>query len=127
MEPKIIRCIICASEFTDAESEGVISCPSCQTTSIPCLISDDVEIKINWHELRVLTIWAENWAKQIDKKKPEDTIPVEKSLYAIMVIAERLQKQFPDKTPLTLFSEIRELRKDYNIETDIDNDKLLGL
>jgi hypothetical protein len=121
---KTIRCTICGTEFLDYElPEGTCECPNCGTKSLPCDIKDDVSIKINWHELRILTIWAENWARQIDEKKPAD----EKRLLSIMTIAQRLEKQFPDKTPLTLFREIRELRKNYDIQTNIDNDKLLGL
>ena len=121
---KTVRCTICGKEFSDDElPEGTCECPNCGTKSLPCSIADDVSIKINWHELRILTIWAENWARQIDREEKKE----EKNLLCIMTIAERLQKQFPDKVKLTLFGEIRELRKDYNIETNIDDDKLLGL
>jgi predicted nucleic acid-binding Zn-ribbon protein len=121
---KTIRCTICGTEFSDDElPEGTCGCPNCGTKSLPCDIKDDVSIKINWHELRILTIWAENWAKYIDKTDQKE----EKLLLSIMTITQRLEKQFPDKTPLTLFREIRELRKNYDIETNIDNDKLLGL
>lgn len=121
---KTVRCSLCGKEFSDEELMNAIKCPSCGTKQLPCSISDDVEIKINWHELRVLMIWAENWARHCDNG---DNPPEEKMLLSIFTIAERLQKQFPDKTKLTLFSEIRELRKDYNIETDIDDDNLTGL
>ena len=121
---KTVRCSLCGKEFTDEEIEGVMKCPNCGTKSLPCAISDDVEIKINWHELRILVIWAENWARKCDA---EESDREEKMMLSIMTIAERLQRQFPEKTKLTLFAEIRELRKDYNIETNIDDDKLLGL
>lgn len=121
---KTIRCTLCGKEFSDEIiPEGTSECPNCGTKSLPCLIADDVNIKINWHELRILVIWAENWARHIDKTDPKE----EKLLLSVMTIAQRLEKQFPDKTRLTLFGEIRELRKDYDIQTDIDNDKLLGL
>ena len=124
---KTVRCTICGKEFSDDElPEGTCECPNCGTKSLPCSIVDDVNIKINWHELRILTIWAENWARQIDKQEPTD----EKRLLCIMTIAQRLQKQFPDKTPVTLFGEMKELRKHFgenNIVTDLDDDKLLGL
>jgi predicted nucleic acid-binding Zn-ribbon protein len=122
---KTIRCVLCGKEFTDDEIiEGTSKCPNCGTKSLPCLIADDVNIKINWHELRILVIWAENWARHCDNG---ENPPEEKMLLSIMTIAQRLQKQFPDKVKLTLFGEIRDLRKDFDIETDIDNDKLLGL
>ena len=122
---KTIRCVICGKEFTDEELRGVNKCPNCGTGSLPCAISEDVEIKINWHELRMLVIWAENWAKECDLKETDSS--KEKMLLSIMTIAQRLQKQFPDKTALTLFGEVRDLRKSFDIETDIDNDKQLGL
>ena len=120
-EKLIARCTSCSNEFSKIDMEGKSACPSCGTKAMPMSISDDVNVKINWHELRILVIWSENWARQMDKDN-EDTND-EKTLLAIMTIAERLQKQYPDKTKLTLFSEIRELRKDYEIESNLDNDK----
>ena len=121
---KTTRCIDCSSEFSDSEIEGAFACPSCGGKNVPMATSDDVTIKINWHELRVLGIFAENWARKINEDDPEGK---GRHPMTIMCIAERLQKQYPDKTPLTLFSEIRELRKDYEIDTDIDDDSHLGL
>lgn len=124
---KTVRCSICGKEFTDEEIEGVECCPKCGTKTIPCAISEDVQIKINWHELRMLCIWAESWARHCDNS---DEPTEEKMMLAVMTVAQRLQKQFPDKTPLTLFGEIKELRKEFgedNVVTDIDDDKQLGL
>ena len=70
---KTIRCVICGKEFSDDElPESTCECPNCGTKSLPCLIVDDVNIKINWHELRILTIWAENWARQIDRTEKKE-------------------------------------------------------
>lgn len=123
-----VRCIVCGKEFTNKEIEKATSCLNCGTESIPCAIKDDVDIKINWHELRVLTIWAENWARHCDNKEKDES--KEKLLLSVMTIAQRLQRQFPDKTPLTLFGEVKELRKEFgedNIVTDIDDESKLGL
>lgn len=123
-----IRCVICGEEFKNDEiGENVEKCPNCGTESIPCDIEDDVQIKINWHELRILSIWAENWARQLDQTKSDKE---ERNLLTILTIAQRLQEQQPDKLPLTLYGEIKELRNelgDENIVTDLDDDKLLGL
>lgn len=123
-----IRCIICGKEFKDEKiPENSECCPNCGTETIPCDINDDINIKINWHELRILTIWAENWARHLDQNKSQDD---EKNLLTILTIAQRLQKQFPKKLPLTLFGEIKELRNalgDESIVTDLDDDNLLGL
>ena len=130
-ETKVQRCIKCNTEFSEIEVEDATACPACGDTGIPAAIKDDVTVKINWHELRILTIWAENWAKKIQK---DDSRRNGGSLLTIMSIAGRLQNQHPDKTKLTLFSEIRELREKLpeilpgsKIETNIDDDSELGL
>ena len=136
----IARCIICSSEFTDAQLEDATSCPECGTRSIPLSPDADVTVKINWHELRVLTIWAENWARQCDARTPEENgnNPDEpfNMMYCVMTMAQRLQAQHPERTKLTLFSEVRELREHLakerpqaRLETsqDLDSDALLGL
>jgi len=130
MEEKSIRCLRCGSEFTDKEIEFTTGCAFCGSKSIPCAISDDVLLKINWHELHILVVWAENYARMTDEKETlEETL-----LSTVMIIAQRLQQQFPDKGKLTLFSEIRDLRKFLEesksgsvISTDLDDDAKLGL
>lgn len=134
LDIKTVRCIHCGKEFTDEETKFVNSCPSCNTKSLPCAINDDVDIKINWHELHILVVWAENWARQLDEKHPvTNTDEPFNHLYTIMTIAERLQRQFPDKNALTLFSEIREVReslKETNstaeLFTNLDDNSKLG-
>jgi hypothetical protein len=105
MTDKTTRCTHCYTEFTDAEIEGAQACPVCGTTGTPCDIADDVTIKINWHELRILGIWADNWAH--DDKIPGDSKNI------VATIIQRLEAQHPDKTPLTLSGEIRKLQEDY--------------
>ena len=117
MNEKFARCLICNQEFTEEEIRGFDKCPKCSNTGIPCSPKEDVTIKINWHELRILTIWAENFANQIEKDNP-------KSALTIACIARRIQKQYPDKTPLTLAGEIEELKKDgtlKDIKTNVNN------
>jgi len=126
-ETKTTRCTNCATEFTDIETEGATACPECGNKGVPMDIKNDVSAKINWHELRILTIWAENWARQCDKDEEKEDDGQKGMLYTIMCIAQRLQDQFPNKTALTLFSEVRNLRKNYEIESDADDDSLLNL
>ncbi len=67
---------------------------------------DDVIVKINWHELRILTIWATNYAY--------DNNLSQASKAALYAIVERLEAQHPDKAerqPLTLAGEIKKLRE----------------
>jgi predicted nucleic acid-binding Zn-ribbon protein len=121
---KTVRCTICSTEFTDEEILEAIKCPSCGTSSLPCAISEDVLLKINWHELRILTIWAENYARIADAKDKLD----ETLLSTVMIISKRLEKQYPDKTKLTLFSEVREIKENgkYKITSNLDDDTKLG-
>lgn len=99
------RCTHCGTEFTDEQLEGLQSCPKCGTRGTPCAIADDVMIKVNWHELRLLGMWADNWAHT--PNFPEDSQRV------IAAILTRIEAQFPDKTPLTLAGEVRQLQAEY--------------
>ena len=124
MGEKIVRCVTCNKEFTEEELRGANACPFCGDKGIPCTIKDDVTIKINWHELRILTIWAENWEGHFSQKENKKSI-------TIACIARRLQHQFPDKTPLTLAGEIEGLKdsglmSDIKTNVDLNKDKLAG-
>ena len=111
----IARCITCNREFTEEDIKDSMKCPYCGDIGIPCSPKNDVTIKINWHELRILTIWAEQWASRC---KENSTMPV-----TVEAIARRLEKQYPNKTPLTLAGELSQLRKHPNFkvtDTTID-------
>lgn len=100
-DEKTVRCVQCAAEFTDSEISGAVACPACGCTGVPCAISKDVTLRINWHELRILTIWADNWALKLEPA-------TRKSLHAII---ERLEAQRPDGFPsLTIGGEIRDMQ-----------------
>lgn len=88
--------------------EGLKACPACGTASVPCSDRDQVDVSINWHELHVLVVWAENWQRQ----HPADC---GNSVYAI---AKRLQAQHPDRSPLTLAGELGDLAKQYDISVN---------
>ena len=68
--------------------DGLSSCPMCNSTSIPCSWKDQVNISINWHELRIIIMWAENWWNKT--KKEEQMNPV-------FGVAERIRKQYPER------------------------------
>ena len=103
---KTTRCTHCRSEFTDEELVNAKDCPVCGTTSLPMSINEDVTIKINWHELRILGLWAEGWAMKIEEEHPG-------SKQAIQVITDHIEKQFPLKTPLTLRKEFDRFIDEY--------------
>lgn len=94
----------CTSCGFEVESfEGLDKCPSCDTDGIPCKWSNQIDININWHELRILVMWAEfHWNKSI---KDGNANPI----YSIV---ERIRKQHPERistNPLTLASEVQQI------------------
>ena len=98
MNEKTTRCVQCDAEFSDGEIQGATGCPKCGTSSVPCSINQDTTVKLNWHELRILTLWADNWAQR------ECGAPARKSLAAII---QRLQAQGKTGWPaLTLAGEV---------------------
>lgn len=100
-------CTVCGARFSSDEIEGAESCPKCKTISIPCDPDQDFWVEINWHELRVLGIFASNWADQCDKNSEGNT----ESLKCVRGILSRLERQFPNEPPLTLGGELRKIRE----------------
>lgn len=96
----VARCVQCDSEFTEEQLQGVSGCPTCGTRSLPCDPKKDVEIRINTHELRVLTMWADFWAQSKVDAQGQKTLSC---------ILQRLSKQLPD-TILTLSGEVKDLQ-----------------
>jgi len=109
----VMWCTTCGARFTKEEVAKVSGCPKCKTTSIPCDPAQDYKIEINWHELRLLGIWATHWANE--QKFPEES---KKTLRGII---GRLERQHPNELPLTLGGEIRQLRQS-GLVTDIETD-----
>jgi predicted RNA-binding Zn-ribbon protein involved in translation (DUF1610 family) len=106
VEKKTTRCVECEAEFADSELKGANVCPRCGTDSLPCNIARDTTVRLNWHELRILTIWANNWACE---KCPES------SRRALAAIIRRLEAQRPSEAgwaALTLAGEIRDLQRE---------------
>lgn len=66
-------------------------------------IANDIDLRINWHELRILCIWADNWARQ---PSVDDGARA-----ALASIISTLTKFRPASAPaLTVFGEIKELQ-----------------
>lgn len=100
-EVKSVRCTRCRKEFSEAECAAATSCPGCGTTGVPMSIDQDVTIRINWHELRILTIWATNWAGTFPDSGAD-------SREALAAVIRALEAQRPDLTPLTIMGEIQD-------------------
>lgn len=107
----VARCTRCYSEFTEAQIEGAAGCPKCGTLGIPMHPREDALVRVNVHELRVLCIWAENYAVHVDNQNL-DNAKHESMKETVNLIASRLRSQLRtqglDKA-LTLSAEIKEL------------------
>jgi predicted nucleic acid-binding Zn-ribbon protein len=101
-------CTVCGSRF-GKEAVQSWGCPKCGNEGVPCDPHKDVMVAINWHELRILVMWAENWANRSVEDKDGATKTVQ-------AIAGRIQRQWPEiNQPLTLSGEIGQLREKPNI------------
>ena len=101
-------CTLCGARFTHAEVDGAECCPKCGDKGLPCDPNDDVMVLVNWHELRILGIWAENFAQACQTRNPGGDGEARPEI--IHAITRRLQRQFPDKTALTLSGEIMQIK-----------------
>lgn len=104
-----LLCLSC-SNWTDAD-ETLTSCPNCGSRGVPASSEDTVEVKVTWHELRVLVIWAKQWANR-NKSEHDDMSRV------VYGIADRLYQQHLARPPLTLAGEITDLKEKFpDVET----------
>lgn len=118
----VARCVRCRGEFTEADIANRSACPTCGSTGVPMDPAQDVTIKINWHELRILTIWAENFAGQCDRKGEAGEHTEEPMLPVVYAIAKALQEQCPTFAPLTLSGEVEQIRQHFGadkVETNV--------
>lgn len=94
-------CIECGHHVDSFD--GLKACPSCGVQASPCVDAEQVQVSVNWHELRLLCIWAESWQR-------------ERSLgRTVYSIANRLQVQHHALVPLTLAAELGEMAKQYDM------------
>jgi hypothetical protein len=95
-------CIECGHQI--GSFDGLDRCPACGSTSMPCHNDEQVDVSVNWHELRVLVIWAENWQRQHQ---------IGRTVYGI---AKRLHAQHPERGTLTLAEELGEIAKAHEVQ-----------
>lgn len=120
---KDIRCIICDSEFTFEETKIMGNCLKCGTKNSPAYIKHDVEVQINWQELRIICNWADNWARQCSQN---DSTSEERLL--VGAIVSRLQEQHSNQTPLTITAEAVKIKQKtgINISTFDESDEKIN-
>jgi hypothetical protein len=71
---------------------------------IPANLDDSVMIHISTHELRILTMWADNWARYIADRSPD-------APKVVRLILDRLATQ--TSAALTLGQEIADVRAEF--------------
>lgn len=70
-----LLCCHCRKTTTvESEDEPLRSCPSCGSTAVPADADDTATVTLTKHELRILCIWASNFAEAIkDRPGSEDS------------------------------------------------------
>lgn len=76
-----LLCLHCR-EITETAPEGpsLNACPRCGSTSVPADADDLATVTLTKHELRILGIWASNFAEGIKAGSPDAT----KVVYGIL-------------------------------------------
>lgn len=104
MSEQHILCVECRGVFTDAETEHVTSCPRCGTAGIPADLREMLDLKITRHELRILTIWATNYAQKLLNSDPLSNAP-----NCVQGILNGIRAQHPGIGPLSLQEELQDV------------------
>jgi predicted nucleic acid-binding Zn-ribbon protein len=109
------RCVQCYKTFTPEEVMGSDCCPGCGTKALPMNPADDIAIKINIYELRILGIWAENHANTTDNRHLDDIrhVPLKPTVDAITNRLRQQLKAIGKDAPLTLAAEFKEIEKKF--------------
>lgn len=112
-DPRRLLCLACSvTSDVDLDDPALTGCPACGAQGTPADVErDTVSVDITWHELRVITIWAERWASAM----PDVDRPGAQRVLA--GITDRLHAQHLDKLPLTLTGELSELRSQFDSVT----------
>jgi hypothetical protein len=66
-----LLCLHCGTLAEVDPSAPPPCCPSCRSRAVPADADDTATVTLTTHELRVLTLWAENWARHISGMSPD--------------------------------------------------------
>lgn len=100
-----VRCPVCLAEWNQREMmhHGVKGCPYCKTALAPLKVEQDGYVKLNWQDLRVLTIYSMRWTSVFDLTNQGNV----QALKALQNIIESLKKYQPKGgAPLVLQEEV---------------------
>ena len=102
---KYILCVNCRATFSEAEVKGW-GCSACGNKGMPADTRQKSTATLTDHEWRILTIWADNWARKVCAKDPsEGTDPVA----CITAIINEIHRQSPSLSGLTMSEQVQEL------------------
>lgn len=97
--------------------EDLTACPFCGTKGVPCSYEEQLNIEINRHELRILTIWSE-WHVS-DTKDEHQQAQMADTLRSVV---GRLKAQLPDRmrADLLVSDELKAIRgSGFNVDTNM--------
>jgi predicted nucleic acid-binding Zn-ribbon protein len=113
-DDKHVLCIKCRATFTEAGYQNASGCPSCGDKGVPATLQRQTTLDITHHELRVLCIWASNYADGIKDPKMRDPMKA-----ALRGIFSGLRSQDPNLPALSLFDEIQEVADTFNTKAKL--------
>lgn len=103
-------CIKCGTVIESFD--GLASCPTCKTTSVPCSYDEQVKVELNLQELRILCMWSERW---VNVMRDEQTQA--ESAAILRALVSRLKKQIPQGANLLICDEVSAV-KEHGLEVD---------
>lgn len=93
---KPIRCVVCRTEYTYSEIKENEGCPECGYQGLTMLTDGDLNIDINWFELRLICMWAESLALEVGDVH---------SINAFYGVVKAIKEQLPECGQITMFDE----------------------
>jgi hypothetical protein len=109
-----LLCLTCRGEVHLSPGEKKPRrCPECSSQGVPADLNDTVTITLTTHELRILTIWAANWAESIKEGYPDSPQVVYGILDGITIQGVT--------APLSMRQELADLRAQFG-EVEVINE-----
>ncbi len=100
-----LLCLQCGTERTWLHVTPLMLCPECgDDRSVPAVLDNSLQVNISTQELRILTLWASNWAQHLYMMTAD---PEARAVKAVNTITDRLA--IYTDIPLTMSQELADL------------------